>query len=313
MLLDPSRFLEQHKDSEAVTHRMLAALAALSYKTNKLPDGAGLEDIDSKTDDPNGFDARCVFHRSSSTLIFINRGMEGLAGLRDLSEGYKAAFAGEWRGPILSAASYVVSVAKKLQDKRARSGVDWNDVAQIACTGHSWGAALAETQVAVGLSALKDAQFPGRPLWGAGFGSAGFAEAIRALSAEKGWPIAADIHTEMDHYVRSRDPVRQIQMQTWETLGDVYWQPDIYVVNQRPMSNGPNKIPGTLFQIETSIDTSHDRWLYFQLWGQGPSQHFLHAGKDRFYLFDGASPASRAPSTVNPIPALIMGKSAFVG
>ncbi len=313
MLLDPSRFLQDNKAAEAVTHRMLAAFAALSYKSNKLPENAGIEDIDSMTDDPNGYDAHCVFHRASGTLIFVNRGMEGLAGIRDLAEGYKAAFIGDWRGPILSAASYFLSVSKKLQDKRSKGGVEWSDVLQIACTGHSWGAALAETQVAVGLSVLKEAQIPGRAVWGAGFGSAGFAEAIKAMSADKGWPIAADIHTEMDHYVRHRDPVRQIQLQTWETLGDVYWQPDIYVLNQRQSGSGPNKVPGTLYHIETSIDTSHDRWLYFQLWGQSPSQHFIHAGKGKFYLCDGEGPPPRAPSTVNPVPALIDGKRPFSG
>lgn len=130
----------------------------------------------------------------------------------------------------------------------------------IAC-GHSWGGALSEAQVAVG-----DAG--GLPIWGVGFASPGFSEAIRRLGNELGRPVdAARVAGEITHYVRRYDVVPVLgsgHLGQRVRIGAVYLQ--------RRRDSGPHAMPKP--PISPSAE-AHNCWLYFGYFHVPEDQHVM--------------------------------------
>lgn len=197
-----------------------AALALLVYKTGGRPEDWLVGDftlIATSPPDAGGYDGLAAVHRPTRTLVIANRGVEGFSNIVDL----EAAFAmHQGRG----AGSPMVRALDFLAEARAAAG----DISEILCVGHSMGGGLAEAQVALARPWLTaaGAGFDG-PIWGAGFGSAAFGDAIAELAQAKGFAIEPDIKLEMSHHVRSEDLIWR-NFGARKMLGTRYFCADVW-------------------------------------------------------------------------------------
>ncbi len=142
-----------------------------------------------------GYDALAALHGPTRTLVIANRGVEGFSNIVDLEAAYSMHQGSGRGGPMESALDFLAAA-------RAAAG----NINEILCVGHSMGGGLAEAQVALARPwlAAAGAGFDG-PIWGAGFGSAAFGDAIVALASARRMPVEPDIKLEMSHHVRSED------------------------------------------------------------------------------------------------------------
>jgi hypothetical protein len=298
--MTPGAFLVTQANATSVSQKMLAAIACLSYKRSVIPPAANLTSLRKSTSAANGFDGEALFHAASQSLIFTNRGAEGLISFRDWVEGFKAATRGDFRGPIQSAFDFMEDVVRRLGAQRGLGGVTWDVVDEVWCTGHSWGGALAEAQVALGPAAYARLGLAKTPTSGVGIGSAGFANAIEALAASEGLEIVSDVHTWMDHFLRHADPIRA--QPRWRTLGDVYWLADIW----SPISTFPPRGGTPIWSITPVATVNHDRFSYFDFLEVPSSRHiYLANDDDGFRIFDGEAPLKRDFGTRNPDDVLL--------
>lgn len=197
-----------------------SAFALLVYKTGGRPEDWLVGDFALLARAPanaGGYDALAALHAPTRTLVIANRGVEGFSNTTDLEAAFAMHQGAGPGGPMECALDFVAAA-------RAQAG----DVAEILCVGHSMGGGLAEAQVALARPWLTaaGAGFDG-PIWGAGFGSAAFGDAIAALAADRGIPIEPDIKLEMSHHVRSEDLIWR-NFGARKMLGTRYFCADVW-------------------------------------------------------------------------------------
>jgi hypothetical protein len=240
-----------------------AGFALLVYKTGGDPAGwvAGDFNLVAATPpDSRGHDGLAALHAPTRTLIVANRGVEGFSNIVDL----EAAFAmHQGRGPG--------SPMEQALDFLAAARADAGAVSEILCVGHSMGGGLAEAQVALARPWLTaaGAGFDG-PIWGAGFGSAAFGDAVAALAADRGFAIEPDIKLEMSHHVRAEDLIWR-NFGARKMLGTRFFCADVWRWRFNPSDGRATPY----WRLACDQLENHMMALYAAFFDRGPQDHIL--------------------------------------
>lgn len=261
-------------NASSVTRRMLVAMSVLSYKGAAIDTVTGLAAV-GVADTADGYDCVAIYHAASKRLIFVNRGAEGALSQRDWIEGAQAAF-GKSDGPLSGAIDFFTDMIGKLAQNQL-PGVSRDDVHEVLATGHSWGGALAEAQIALGPSILDDFGYEGLPFSGVGIASAGFANAIENLSAARNLPISSEIDWSMSHFIRRNDPIR---IPGHRTLGAQTVMPGIWI----PTSYFPPRGVGVEWFISAEASINHDAGLYFDQFNVDDRDAYISEAGSHYYL-----------------------------
>ncbi len=257
-----------------------AAFALLVYKTGGDPADWLVGDFALTAISPpdaGGYDGLAAVHGPTRTLVVANRGVEGFSNIVDL----EAAFAmHQGRG----AASPMVRALDFLAAARAAAG----DISEILCVGHSMGGGLAEAQAALARPwlAAAGAGFDG-PIWGAGFGSAAFGDAIAELAQAKGFAIEPDIKLEMSHHVRAEDLIWR-NFGADKMLGTRFFSADVWRWQFNPSTGRATPY----WRLGCDQLENHMMALYAAFFACGPEDYILK--RDAGYeLRAGRRPSGR--------------------
>ncbi len=292
--MTPTDHLNQNANATKLNQKYFAALAALGYDFANLEDVAGLQFL-ARAPQKFGYDAAVYFHASSGVLVFVNRGTDGFKSFEDWIEGGAAAIAAKFKGPLKASVEFVLSTMKKLALAKGLGGVKLADVGEVCCTGHSWGGALTEAQVALSQAiAAKRGQPFSQPMSGTAFGSAGFADAIRAFAAAEQVAVEDDMHWLVNHFIRGVDPI--LLQPNHELLGEFYAIPGIYVTGNVPSANGR----GFEFGLTAPLLANHSASFYFEHFELRGAKHLFKKRDGAFLLCEGIRPPKERFGTTQP-------------
>lgn len=235
---------------------------------------------------PSGFEGHVIYHEASESTVFVNVGSNEL---RDFLEGGEASFGG-YRGPLEDGLNFFVSAYGEYAPY---------DTKNIVCIGHSWGGAIAEAQVALGVAALDKAGWAAPvSIFGVGVASAGFEGAIRAMGRDKGLAVDDDADWNMRHYIRLGDPIRGHF--DHEVIGQELAPPTIFSPVRRAARSGP--VPD--WAIDHVVMTNHNSLLYFQMFELDPKTHIYRNRAGKFFQMEKSWPEKTWFGTEHPDVAL---------
>lgn len=281
----PRAYLAAQAEAASIGKRACAAWASLAYDYRGDAPVPGWTHLASETA-ASGFQGHALYHEASESTVFVNLGSnEG----RDFWEGGAAAL-GDYAGPLEDGLDFFV---------RAYDAHAPYETKTIVCIGHSWGGAIAEAQVALGVAALDAAGYAApAAIFGLGMGSAGFARAIARMAKDKQLAIDEDGDWNMRHYIRLGDPIRG--QPDHEVIGEEIAPPTIF----SPVRLAAPRSPVPDWAIDHVVTTNHSSLFYFQTFELSPSTHLYRNRAGKIFQMEGAWPERTRFGTVHPDAAL---------
>ncbi|MFT3726068.1 MAG: hypothetical protein QM773_21085 [Hyphomonadaceae bacterium] len=287
-------YLAANATAKKLNQKYHAALAVLAYDFTLLASTPGLKFLQ-RAPQKFGYDAAVYFHAASGVLAFVNRGTDGLRSMKDWIESSAAALTARFDGPLKASVLFAIDTIKKISSAKGLAGVKIDAVTEVNCTGHSWGGALSEAQVALTQAiGAKNGLAISQAFYGTGFASAGFADAIRAYAAAEGVQIEDDMHWLVNHFIRGADAI--LLQPNHKLLGEFYAIPGIYLSGQVPSANGR----GFEYGLNAPILTNHDAGLYFDQFELRGPKHLFQKRNGSFLLCDGIVPRKTRFGTNQP-------------